>query len=140
MRNAASNAATDDLGKLILRATLAILILFHGVSKIIGGVGPIAGMLEKSGLPPALASLVLVGEVLAPVLMLVGAWTRLAALIVAGNMLAAIGLVHMGDLLTLNKTGGWSLELQGMFLFSAIAVALLGAGRYSLGGVTGRLN
>ncbi|HYD60757.1 MAG TPA: DoxX family protein [Noviherbaspirillum sp.] len=140
MRNAASNAATDDLGKLILRATLAILILFHGVAKLIGGVGHIAGMLEKIGLPPALAYLVLVGEVLAPVLILIGAWTRLAALVVAGNMVVAIGLVHMGELMTLTKTGGWALELQGMFLFSAIAVALLGAGRYSLGGVNGRLN
>lgn len=140
MRNAVPSTPSDDMGKLILRAALAILILLHGVSKIIGGIGFIAGLLEKNGLPPALAYLVLVGEVLAPVLILIGAWTRLAAVVIAGNMLVAIGLVHMGELFTLGKTGGWALELQGMFLFGAIAVALLGAGRYSLGGVNGRLN
>jgi len=140
MRNGVSNTTSEDVGKLILRVALAILILLHGVAKITGGVGNIAGMLEKNGLPGALAYLVFVGEVIAPILLLIGAWTRLAALIVAGNMVVAIGLVHMAELLTLGKQGGWALELQGMFLFSAIALVFLGAGRYSLGGVNGRLN
>jgi F420-0:gamma-glutamyl ligase-like protein len=52
--------ATDNKGKLLLRAVLAILLLFHGVSKLIGGIGFIAGMLDKVGLPPALGYLVYV--------------------------------------------------------------------------------
>ena len=140
MRNGVSGTTSEDVGKLILRVALALLILLHGVAKITGGVGGIAGMLEKNGLPGALAYLVFVGEVIAPILLLIGAWTRLAALIVAGNMVFAIGLVHMADLFTLGKQGGWALELQGMFLFSAIALVFLGAGRYSLGGANGRLN
>ena len=140
MRNAVSSSTAEDLGKLVLRVTLAVLILLHGIAKITGGVGFIAGMLEKSGLPPAFAYLVFVGEVLAPLLLLIGAWTRLAVIIIAGNMVVAVGLVHIGELFTLTKTGGWALELQAMFLFTAIAIALLGAGRYSLGGSTGRLN
>jgi len=140
MRNGVSSTTSEDVGKLILRVTLALLILLHGVAKITGGVGNIAGMLEKNGLPGALAYLVFVGEVIAPILLLIGAWTRLAALIVAGNMVVAIGLVHMAELFTLGKQGGWALELQGMFLFSAIALVFLGAGRYSLGGANGRLN
>lgn len=35
----------DDTGKLILRLTLGILILLHGIAKIMGGVGPVQGML-----------------------------------------------------------------------------------------------
>lgn len=140
MRNAVPSNTSDDLGKLVLRVVLAALILFHGVAKLINGVGSIAGMLEKAGLPPALAYLVFVGEVLAPLLMILGAWTRLAAILIIGNMIVAVGLVHMAELFTLNKTGGWALELQGMFLFAAVAVALLGAGRYSLGGINGRMN
>lgn len=140
MRDAVPSRTSEDTGKLILRVALAALILLHGVAKITGGVGFIAGMLQKNGLPGGLAYLVLVGEVLAPLLMIIGAWTRLAALIIAGNMIVAIGLVHMDELLTLGKTGGWALELQGMFLFSAIAVAFLGAGRYSMGGINGRMN
>ncbi|HYD97728.1 MAG TPA: DoxX family protein [Noviherbaspirillum sp.] len=140
MRIAASGSATDDLGKLILRVALAVLILFHGVAKIIGGVGFITGLVAKAGLPPVLGYLVYVGEVLAPLLILFGAWTRVAALVVAMNMVVAVALVHMGDLFSMTKTGGWALELQGMYLAAALAVALLGAGRYSVGGANGRLN
>jgi putative oxidoreductase len=140
MRNAVPGNTSEDLGKLVLRVALAVLILFHGVAKIINGVGFITGLAAKFGLPPALGYLVYIGEVVAPLLILFGAWTRLAALIVAINMVAAVALVHMGDLLTLTKNGGWALELQALFLAAAIAVALLGAGRYSVGGIHGRMN
>ena len=132
--------ATGDAGKLVLRVVLAILLLFHGVSKVIGGVGMIAGMLAKAGLPPAVASLVYVGEVVAPLLILAGLFTRAAALIVVVNMIVALLLVHTGQFFSLADTGGWALELQGMYLGSAVALALLGAGRYSIGGVGGRWN
>ena len=136
----ANRIGTDDAGKLLLRATLAILLLFHGVAKIAGGVGFIAGMLAKAGLPAALGYLVYVGEVIAPLMILVGVFTRPAALVVAVNMVVAVLLVHTGELFSRNNTGGWALELQGMFLAGALAVALLGAGRYSLGGAAGRFN
>ncbi len=140
MRNGNSSRTSEDLGKLILRVTLAALILFHGVAKIINGIGFITALVAKFGLPPALGYLVYIGEVVAPLLLLFGIWTRLAALIVAINMVVAIVLVHTGELLTLTKTGGWALELQAMFLVSAIALALLGAGRYSVGGINGKMN
>jgi putative oxidoreductase len=140
MQISASGSAAADLGKLILRATLAILILFHGIAKILGGVGFISGLVAKAGMPPALAYLVYVGEVIAPLLVLFGVWTRPGALVIACNMITAVALVHTADLFTITKTGGWALELQGMFLAAALAVALLGAGRYSIGGTSGRLN
>jgi len=49
-------------------------------------------------------------------------------------------LRHRPQFFTLNETGGWALELQGMFFFGAVAVALLGAGRFSLGGTANRFN
>lgn len=131
---------SDDLGKLVLRLTLSILILFHGLSKVMGGVGPIAGMLTRAGMPPAVAYLVYVGEVIAPLLLLAGVWTRLAALVVAINMTVAVLLVHTGEFFSLSRTGGWALELQAMFFITAIAIALLGAGRFSVGGAGGRWN
>lgn len=134
------SSTSDDLGKLILRAALALMILLHGVAKIIGGVGFISGMVAKMGLPPAFGYLVYVGEVIAPLLMLFGIWTRLAALVVAINMAVAVLLVHTAEFFLLEKTGGWALELQGMFFFTAVALVLLGAGRYSVGGVSGRWN
>jgi len=132
--------STEDAGKLVLRAALAILLLFHGISKLMGGIGFITGMLAKAGLPPAVGYLVYIGEVVAPMLILLGIWTRAAALIVIINMIVALLLVHTGQFFTLSQTGGWALELQGFYFASAIAVALLGAGRYSAGGVTGKWN
>jgi len=131
---------SDDTGKLVLRLALGILILLHGIAKITGGVGGIAGMLTSHGLPTALAYLVFIGEIVAPVLMIVGIYTRPAAWITVINMLVAIWLVHLKDIGSLGKSGGWALELQGLFLFAALAVALLGAGRFSVGGTSGKYN
>ncbi|MPZ42165.1 MAG: DoxX family membrane protein [Betaproteobacteria bacterium] len=131
---------SEDLGKLILRISLGVMILLHGISKMMGGVDGIVGMVEKSGLPGVFGYLVYLGEVLAPLLLIVGLWTRLAALVIVGNMVVAVVLVHMADLFTLTKQGGWALELQGMFLFTALALTLLGAGRFSVAGARGRFN
>jgi putative oxidoreductase len=125
-------SASEDLGKLVLRVTLAVLILLHGFSKLQNGIDFITGMVTNAGLPAAFAYLVYVGEVVAPLLVLIGLFTRPAALIVALNMIVAIWLVHMAELFTTTETGGWALELQGFYLFTAIAISLLGPGRYSL--------
>lgn len=130
----------DDEGKLLLRAALAIILLFHGVSKLAGGIGPIVGMVQGAGLPAVFAYGVYIGEVVAPLLILVGLFTRASALVVVVNMIVAILLAHSAQFFTLNETGGWALELQGLFIAAALAVALLGAGRYSLGGTAGRFN
>ncbi|RZL94733.1 MAG: DoxX family protein [Variovorax sp.] len=131
---------SDDTGKLVLRLALGILILLHGIAKITGGVGFVSNMLTSHGLPGVLAYLVYVGEIVAPVLLIIGLYTRPAAWITVINMLVAIWLVHSKDLGVIGKTGGWALELQGMFLFSALAVAFLGAGRFSVGGTSGKYN
>lgn len=132
--------ATADLGKLVLRLTLGCLMLLHGLSKVINGAGAITGLVSKAGLPPALGYFVFAGEVLAPLLLIIGLWTRGAALIAAINMIVAVLLVHTGQLLELNKQGGWALELQAFYLFTAVAIMLLGAGRFSVGGANGKLN
>lgn len=130
----------DDAGKLVLRLTVGLLTLFHGVSKLMGGTAFITGLMAKSGLPPALGYAVYLGEIVGPLLVVLGVWTRLGALLIVGNMLVAVGLVHLGQLFTLNQQGGYGLELQAFYLFGAVAIALLGAGRYSLGGANGRWN
>ena len=125
---------SDDTGKLVLRLVLGILILLHGLFKLQNGIGPIAGMITAHGLPGFVAYLVYVGEVVAPLMVILGLAGRLGALIIVVNMLVAFGLVHTGQLTSLNKAGGWDLELQGMYLFGALALAFMGSGRFSLGG------
>jgi len=123
---------TEDIGKLVLRLTLGILLLLHGVAKILGGVGGIAGMLQNIDLPGFLAYGVYIGEVLAPLLVILGFYARIGALIVVATMVAALYLAHMDDLFLLGQGGGWKLELQGFFLFTALAIALIGPGRFSV--------
>lgn len=126
--------ACDSLGKLVLRLTVGVLLLMHGIAKLSSGVDGIAGMLAANGLPGFIAYGAYLGEVVAPALLIVGIFTRPAALVIVVNMLFAVGLAHMGHLTELTQTGGWRLELQAFFLFGALAVALLGAGRYAIGG------
>ncbi|MBR9870282.1 MAG: DoxX family protein [Gammaproteobacteria bacterium] len=121
-----------DLGKLIIRLTLGGLLLFHGVSKLLNGIGFIESQLVSHNLPAILAYGVYVGEIIAPLMIILGYQTRIGALIVVFNMIVAIALVHSHQLLSLSSNGGWSLELQGFFLFSALAVIFLGPGRYKL--------
>lgn len=138
--DARTNANALDAGKFILRAVLAAMLLFHGISKMHNGIGFVADMVAKAGLPPVFGYGVYIGEVIAPLFILFGLFTRLAALVVAINMIVAVLLVHTSQFFSVNETGGWALELQGMYLFTAVAIALLGAGRYSAGGTTGRFN
>ena len=123
---------SNDVGKLILRLVLGVCILLHGIAKLTGGVSGIAGMLAGSGLPGFLAYGVYVGEVIAPLMLIAGFYSRIGAWIVVINMVFAIGLAHMGQVMSLNGQGGWAIELQAMFLFTAVSVALLGPGRYAV--------
>ena len=69
------------------------------------------------------------------VLLVLGLWTRPAALVIAFNMVMAIYLSHAKDVLKLSERGGsWAIETPMFFLLTAVAVAILGAGRYSVGG------
>jgi len=124
----------DAAGKLLLRLTVAGLMLFHGISKLFnpGSVGFIGNKLAEAGLPEALSYGVYIGEVLAPLMIIAGLLCRAGAAIVVINMLFAILLVHTGDIFSLTDHGDWQLELQGFYLFGSLAILFLGSGRYAL--------
>ena len=133
-------AARLDFAKLLLRVVLGVLILLHGISKIKSGPAMILDLVGSTGAPAALGYLVYIGEVLAPALLIIGLFTRAAAAIVVINMIVAVLLAHRGDLLSMSDSGGYAVELQALFLVAALVVAMIGAGRYSLGGIYGRWN
>ncbi len=128
----------DSWGKLVLRLTVAILLLFHGIAKVKGGVGWMAGPLSAFGLPGFVAYGVYVAEVVAPILLALGKFTRLAGAVIAFDMLMAIVLVLRQRFFTVNQGGGWAVELEMFFLLGGVAIALLGSGRYALSGGRGR--
>ena len=124
----------QNLGKLLLRLTVGGLLIFHGINKITEGVGFIEGLLKAKGLPEAMAYGAYVGEVAAPALVIVGFFTRISALVIAGNMAFAIFLAHQADLTKLNNHGAWAVELPMFYLLTALCIFLLGPGRYSIDG------
>jgi len=124
----------DDVGKLTLRLTLGVLILLHGIHKILHPValGFIGGRLADLGLPHAMAYLVYVGEVVAPVMLIFGVYSRIGGLLVMINMIFALVLAHGTQLLSLGKTGGWAVELEGVYLLCGLAVLMLGSGKVAI--------
>ena len=137
---AAASWELDDIAKLLLRVTLGGLMLLHGIAKLQGGIDSILGDVAGAGLPPALAYGVYVGEVVAPLLLIAGVWTRAAAWVIVINMVIAVALVHGADLRSLSRNGGWALELQAFYLSMALAIALLGSGRIAVGTAHGSWN
>jgi len=122
----------DDFGKLLLRLAVGGLMLFHGLHKLFGGVGFISGMLVEKGLPGFIAYDVLIGEVVAPVLIVLGILTRPAALVLAFTMIVAWLMVGTGKTFALDAVGAWAIESLVYFFIGALAVVFMGAGRYSL--------
>ena len=89
-------------------------------------------MLSGIGLPSWVSYGVYIGEVLAPIMVILGVFGRTGAFIIFVNMIFAVVLVHRPDVFTMGKQGGWALELQGMFMFTALALVLMTPGRFAI--------
>ncbi len=128
------NSLDASTGQLIVRLNVGGLMLFHGVAKLMhpGSLDFIAGMLNGYGLPSLLAYAVYIGEVVAPLMVIVGFKARIGGMLMVINMLFALSLAHTGDFFSLSEHGGWMVELQVFYLLSAIAVVFLGSGRLAL--------
>jgi len=124
----------EEVGKLLLRLTVGILLLFHGIGKILnpGIVESIGSRLASDGWPTSIAYGIYLGEVLAPLMIIFGVLVRIGGLLVVINMVFAILLSHTAQLLTLSKSGGWALELQGLYLLCGIAIFFIGSGRMAV--------
>ena len=120
-----------DVGLLILRIAIGLLMLLHGIGKL-NGLDFIQGMLTEKGLPAFIAYGVLIGEILAPLAILIGFRTRIASVVYFVNCLVAILLVHSNDIFALNKHGGWAIELLGLYLLGSLALFFTGAGKYAV--------
>lgn len=126
-----------DAGLLLLRFGVGTILLFHGIYKATHSVAWISGPLAKAGLPAWMSYGVYIGEIVAPALLILGLWTRMAALIIAFNMFMAIFLARRGDIGKINPMGGaWAIEIEVLLMVAALALALTGGGRFALGGGT----
>jgi putative oxidoreductase len=119
-------------GLLTLRVSIAFTMLIYGITKLIFGNDFISSLLEQYGLPSIFSYGVFVGEILAPILIIIGFRTKLAGLVFAINCLVAILMVQLPNLLKLNETGGWAIGLIFIYMMFGIAMFFTGAGKYAL--------
>lgn len=124
----------DNIGKLIVRVMVSVLILFHGVSKILhpGSLGFIGDSLASYGLPEFIAYGVYLGEIVGPLMVLLGVFSRIGGVLIVINMLFAIGLVQLGSIFALTQHGAWAIQADIFFLLSGLAVMFLGSGRFAI--------
>jgi putative oxidoreductase len=120
----------ENLGKLFLRIAVAVILFFHGWYKLTHGIGWIQGMLGAAGF---LAYGTYLAELIAPVMIIVGFRTRLAALFIVIDMIFAFILVLSGAILSVKQMGGgWSVEIEVMLLLCSVALLFSGAGKYAV--------
>ena len=126
--NDARNAARAAL---LLRLSLGILFLAHGLMKVF--VFTPAGTVqffESLGYPGFFAYLVILGEVGGGAALVLGLWTRAIALALLPIMIGAT-LQHLGQgWLFSAPGGGW--EFPVFWTVALIVQALLGDGAYTL--------
>lgn len=121
-----------NLGLLILRLSLGICVLYHGIAKLKGGISGVASMLASKGLPEILAYGVYLGEILAPIMIIVGVFTRLASLILIGTCLVILYVAYPSSLFSITKFGGLAPEIIYLYLGGAFCLMLCGSGDFSL--------
>ncbi|QSW89367.1 DoxX family protein [Flavobacterium endoglycinae] len=115
-----------DLGLLLVRISVGGLMLFHGIAKLLHGI---SFLVENMG---AFGYAVYIGEVLAPIAILLGFRTRIASVLLAITCIVAVAVAHAQDIFSISDHGGYANELLMLYLFGAIALFFTGAGKYSV--------
>ena len=123
---------SQDIAKLFLRITVGIMMLFHGIEKIIHGINGVKHLTVSAGLPEFLAYGVYIGEVIVPIFIILGLYARVASIFLALNMIMAIFLAYGSSFFELGKHGALVIELPLFYLILAISIFLLGSGKYAV--------
>lgn len=131
---------SDDIGKLVARLSVSVLLLFHGVHKLLNGIDPVRQLVTQHNLPQILSFGVYFGEIVGPVLVIIGLFSRVGGLLIVINLAAAVYLGELHNIFALKPQGGYALELEAFYLLGGLCVMLSGAGRFSVGGADGPLN
>lgn len=130
-------------GQLILRITLAAALWPHGAQKVLGLFGgpgwkeSYAIFTQKVGIPAPLAVIAMLTEFLAPLFLVLGLFTHVAALAVMIQMLVAMSM-HVKNGFFINwhaDQKGEGIEYHILYAGAALGVFLMGAGDYSLDAV-----
>ena len=130
-----ANKATTDVGLLILRLSTLIMVL-HGIKKATGYAGFVDGLREHAFgriAPDVFGFLIVAGQLVLPVLIAVGLFTRLSVLALAAMMASIYALYIVPTAPIIDpRTGGLSGESALLYVALALPLFFTGAGRFSL--------
>lgn len=120
-----------DLGLLFIRLGLGICLFLHGFHKVVNGIGGVKAILTKAGLPEILAYGAYLGEVLAPLMLIIGFYTRFAAVTVIGTAVVILYAAYP-NLLELTTYGGLKAEILYLYIVTALGLICSGSGKYAV--------
>lgn len=122
----------QHIGLFLLRTSIALTMLIYGITKVIFGNGFINSILLDKGLPQFLGYGVYVGEIIAPLLIILGVRTKLVGLVFSFNCIVALILAQLPNVFSLNPYGGWAIGLLFIYIVFGIALFFSGAGKYAI--------
>jgi len=121
-----------DIGKLILRLGIGGLMFFHGINKIVYGFDVIRSLLVSKGIPEVLWIGAFIGEVIAPIFVVIGFLTRISSLLIFITMTFSVFLAYYPGVFNLGKGGAPVIELNLLYAISSLTIFLIGSGRLSV--------
>lgn len=129
----------SNMAIFLIRVALGVMFVAHGLLKIM--VFTLAGTAQffaQVGFPSWMAYPVTFFEIAAGVLLILGFYSRYVAIAAIPVLLGAL-YVHLGNgWLFSSANGGW--EYPAFLVITAVVVALLGDGEYSVRNVLAKRN
>lgn len=143
------NTDMSDWGALIARVFLGLVILPHGLQKLLGmfggyGFSATVEYFASTGIPSVVAVLIILGESFGALFLILGFISRISAAGVAIIMLGAILMVHWENGFFMNWFGsqaGEGFEYHLLALGLALIVIVEGGGMWSVdSGISNTMN
>lgn len=123
-----NNSNVQNFGLLLLRVAFSGMLLTHGIPKLLKMLSGDFGFADPIGIgEPASLVLAILGEVIFPILVIIGFKTRWSVLPLIITMLVAAFVHHAND-------SFGTKELPILYLIAFVSIALLGPGKYSVDG------
>ena len=131
----------ESFAPLFARVALAVVMFPHGAQKMLGWWGghgysaTLQNFTEKMQIPAPLAIAAILTEFIAPILLALGLFTRVAALAVGTLITVAAMKVHLAHGFFMNWSGqqaGEGFEYHILFFALALVLLLQGGGKLSL--------
>ena len=122
-----------DLGILFARLGLGVCLFMHSFAKILHGIGDVKSILTKAGLPEVMAYGSYVGEVIAPIMIILGIFSRIGALLIIGTSLTIMYVYcGLGNLPKLISIGDFKAEILYLYIALSLCIIFSGSGKYAI--------